>query len=145
MLAVSSISPTKVAPANRDKPAKVPAAILAVTVDPQTRDFLVELAVSDGFGVRCVDDQVEAARVLELERPGLVLVDLDLPGREGLKLLRRLRQGPLRGIPCGAMTATNDPMLAVSCDAPVFYKPDLEGIEATVARLFWPDKTTSSG
>jgi hypothetical protein len=41
-----------------------------------------------------------------------------------------------------AITATNDPMLAVSCDAPVFFKPVLDGIEAALAHLFWPDRTS---
>ncbi len=33
-------------------------------------------------------------------------------------------------------------MLAVSFDAPVFYKPDLDGIDAAVSRLSWPDGPT---
>lgn len=123
----------------RLRPRPAPAAVLALTSDPETRDLLLELAVADGFGLRCTATPDEAGRVLELERPGLVLVDLDLPARLGNRFLRDLRQGPFRDIPCVAVTATNDPMLAVSCDAPIFFKPDLDGIEAAVARLFWPE------
>ena len=114
------------------------ASILAFTDDAEAQDLLMELAVSEGFGVRCASTEAEAASVLHLERPGLVLVDLDMPTRAGAKFLRSLRQGPLRDLPCVAITATNDPMLTVSVDAPVFFKPNLDGFEATVGRLFWP-------
>jgi len=100
------------------------------------------MAVADGFGLRCAASPSEAAAILGLERPGLLLIDLDMPERAGPAFLRTIRQGPHRDIPCVAVTATNDPMLAVSCDAPVFFKPSLDGIEAAVSHLFWPDRTS---
>jgi CheY-like chemotaxis protein len=121
------------------QPEKTPAAVLAFTVDPELRDLLLELAIAEGFGVRCAGSEAEAEEILDLERPGLVLVDLDMPSREGTKFLRSFRQGPLGEIPCVAVTASNDPMLAVSVDASIYYKPDLAGIDAAIGRLFWPD------
>jgi CheY-like chemotaxis protein len=115
------------------------ASMLALTDDAETRDLLMELAVTEGFGVRCAATEAEVANVLHLERPGLVLVDLDMPSRVGAKFLRTLRQGPFRDIPTVAITATNDPMLTVSVDAAVFFKPGLEGLSAALERLFWPD------
>ena len=115
------------------------ASILAFTDDAEARDLLMELAVTEGFGVRCAATEVEAAKVLHLERPGLVLVDLDVPARAGAKFLRTLRQGPFRDIPSIAITASNDPMLTVSIDAPVFFKPGLDGLGAALERLFWPE------
>jgi CheY-like chemotaxis protein len=115
------------------------AAILAFTDDPEVRDLLLELAIAEGFGVRCAATEAQAVEILDLERPGLVLVDLDMPARAGTKFLRAFREGPQGGIPTVAVTASNDPMLAVSVDASVFYKPDLDGIDAAIARLFWPD------
>ena len=112
------------------------ASILAITDDAEVRDLLLELALSEGFGVRCTPTEAEAASVLRLERPGLILVDLDMEPRTGAKFLRTLRQSPFRDIPCIAVTASNDPMLPVSIDAPVFYKPDLEGLDAALERLF---------
>jgi CheY-like chemotaxis protein len=125
----------------RRRAREVPAAVLALTADPETRDLLLEMAVADGFGLRCAASAGEALAILGLERPGLLLVDLDMPERAGPAFLRAFRQGPHRDIPCVAITATNDPMLAVSLDAPVFFKPTLDGIEAAVAHLFWPDET----
>ncbi|HVZ86608.1 MAG TPA: response regulator [Polyangia bacterium] len=114
------------------------ASILALTHDPEARDLLLELALAEGFGVRCAETEVEAAEILRLEPPGLVLVDLDLPSRLGAKFMRDLRQGPLRALPRMAITASNDPMLAVTVDAPVFFKPGLDGIDAAIEHLFRP-------
>jgi CheY-like chemotaxis protein len=117
----------------------IAASILALTDDAEARDLLMELAVTDGFGVRCAASELEAANVLHLERPGLVLVDLDMPARAGAKFLRSLRQGPYRDIPSIAITGTNDPMLTISIDAPVFFKPGLDGLGIALERLFWPE------
>jgi CheY-like chemotaxis protein len=113
-----------------------PASILAITDDPEVRDLLLEMAIAEGFGVRCVATEAEAANVIRAERPGLVLVDLDMSARTGAKFLKTLRQSPYRDIPCVAVTASNDPMLTVSLDAPVFFKPALDGLDAAVERLF---------
>jgi CheY-like chemotaxis protein len=121
------------------QPDKTTAAVLAFTTDPEVRDLLLELAIAEGFGVRCAGSEAEAEEILDLERPGLVLVDLDMPSRAGTKFLRSFRQGPLGEIPCIAVTGSNDPMLAVSVDASIFYKPDLDGIDAAIGRLFWPE------
>jgi CheY-like chemotaxis protein len=118
--------------------AVVSASILAITDDPEVKDLLLEMALSDGLGVRCATTEAEAARLLHRERPGLLLVDLDMAGRAGLKFMRTLRQSLYRDIACVAVTASNDPMLSVAVDAPVFYKPDLEGLDAAVQRLFAP-------
>jgi CheY-like chemotaxis protein len=126
------------APTPTRQPDKTSAAVLAFTTDPEVRDLLLELAIAEGFGVRCAESETEAEEILDLERPGLVLVDLDMPSRAGTKFLRSFRQGPLGEIPCIAVTASNDPMLAVSVDASIFYKPDLAGIDAAIGRLFWP-------
>jgi CheY-like chemotaxis protein len=114
------------------------ASILAITDDPEVKDLLLELALADGFGVRCAATEAEAAKLLHRERPGLLLVDLDMAGRAGMKFLRTLRQSLYRDIACVAVTASNDPMLSVAVDAPVFYKPALDGLDAAVARLFAP-------
>ena len=53
-----------------------------------------------------------------------------------MKFLRTLRQSLFRDIPCMAVTSSNDPMLSVAMDAPVFYKPGLDGLDAALARLF---------
>ena len=138
MLVAAPAPSAKSAPQGRGA-GELRAAVLALTTDPETRDLLLEMAVTEGFGLRCATTAGEALEILDLEPPGLLLIDLDMPGRAGPAFLRAVRQGPHRDIPCLAVTAANDPMLAVTCDAPVFFKPALDGIEAALARMFWPD------
>ena len=111
------------------------AAVPALTSDAEVRDLLMELAVEEGYGVRCATTEAEATEVMSIERPGLIIADLDIPSA-GAKFIGRLRQGPYRDIPRVAVTATNDTMLAVSLDAPVFFKPGLEGLMEALRRLF---------
>jgi len=115
------------------------AALLAITDDPELRDLLMELAIEEGYGIRCVTTEAEAAAALHTEPPGLVVADLDMASRAGGKFLRTLRRSPHRNIVCFAVTATNDMMIAVSVDAPVFFKPALEGIAEAMARMFRPE------
>jgi len=114
----------------------VSASVLAITDDPEVKDHLLEMALHDGFGVRCATTEAEAAKLLHRERPGVLLADLDMSARSGMKFLRTLRQSLYRDIPCLAVTASNDPMLSVTIDAPVFYKPGLDGLDAALERFF---------
>ncbi len=113
-----------------------PAALLAVTDDIELRDTLLELAMEEGYGVRCVETDAEAGTVLLAERPGLIVVDLDMASGAGGKFLRLLRRSPHRAIPCMGVTSTNDMMLSVSIDAPVFFKPSLTGFADALRVLF---------
>ena len=116
-----------------------PAALLAVTDDVELRDLLLELAIEEGYGVRCVATDAEAGTVLLAERPGVVIVDLDMASGAGGKFLRLLRRSPHRTIPCMGVTATNDMMISVSIDAPVYFKPLLSGFSDALHALFDPD------
>jgi hypothetical protein len=64
------------------------------------------------------------------------MVDLDMESRAGGKFLRSLRRSPHRDIPCFAVTKTNNTMLAVTLDAPVYFKPALDGLPEALMRLF---------
>lgn len=116
-------------------PAVEATAILALTRDATARDLLMEIAIERGYGLCCAVDGSEAIRVLGMEPPALVVVDIDTP--DGRALLRALRaEERWRGIPLFALTATNNPMVTVTIDAPVFFKPDLGGLEDAVVGRF---------
>jgi two-component system cell cycle response regulator DivK len=78
----------------------------------------------------------EALEALKHEHPAVMLVELALPGMSGSAFLRFVRNNPTWSrIPRVIMTATNDPMIRVREDAPVFYKPlDIESLVAVVRR-----------
>lgn len=117
---------------------RTPAALLVITDDPEVRDLLMELAIEEGWGVRAVETEAEAAVAIQTERPGLVMVDLDMESRAGGKFLRTLQRSPHRDIPCYAVTRSNNTMLAVTLDAPVYFKPALDGLPEALQRLFNP-------
>jgi CheY-like chemotaxis protein len=116
-------------------PTVVVTGILALTRDAAARDLLMEVALQRGYGLCCATDGAEAVRVLDTEPPALVVVDIDTP--DGRALVRGLRaEERWRGIPLFALTATNNPMVTVTIDAPVFFKPDLGGLEEAVVGRF---------
>jgi CheY-like chemotaxis protein len=117
------------------RPLTASVAILTLTRDAATRDLLMEIAIDKGYGLFCASDGADAIRTLEHEPPALVVLDLDTP--DGRALLRELRaEERWRGIPVFALTATNNPMVTVTIDAPVFFKPDLDGLQEAVVGRF---------
>src|SRR3954468_18079428 len=70
------------------------------------------LAASEGFETMTANDAYEALESLKTERPDLILMDLQMPGMDGLELTRRLKADPaMKDIPIIALTAA-----AMRCD-----------------------------
>jgi len=67
------------------------ARILVVDDNPQNAKLARILLSSEGFDVRTTADAEEALRVLDEFSPDLILMDLQLPGMDGLELTRRLK------------------------------------------------------
>lgn len=65
--------------------------ILAVEDDPAVRGLLVRLLHDEGYEVFEADDALGAMEHLGAHPPDLVLLDVVLPGVDGLDLLRRIR------------------------------------------------------
>lgn len=113
------------------------ATILVLTRDAAARDHLMELAIERGYGLCCQTEGSEAVQVMMVEPPGLLVVDLDAKG--GRELLRAVRaHAEWRRIPLLALTATNNPMIAVTADAPAFFMPELNGLEEAIAARLEP-------
>ncbi|WP_353077754.1 response regulator, partial [Synechococcus lacustris] len=65
--------------------------IWVVDDDPELRQLLNTYLSEQGYGVRTLNDGKQFLARLEFQRPHLVVLDLMLPGDDGLTLLRRLR------------------------------------------------------
>ena len=81
--------------------------ILVVDDDARLRDLLNRYLTEQGYAVRVVRDAVEMNRYIARERYDLMILDLMLPGEDGLSVCRRLRGGGEK-LPIIMLTAKGD-------------------------------------
>jgi len=65
------------------------ACILVVDDDPDSREVVAELLILEGFRVETADDGFDALVKLSSLRPDLMVTDLEMPGMDGIELIRR--------------------------------------------------------
>jgi CheY-like chemotaxis protein len=80
--------------------------ILLVEDNPANRQLAVEVLERDGFTVEVVVSAEAAIQSLDDHRPDLILMDIQLPGEDGLGLTRQLKTQPsTEAIPVVALSA----------------------------------------
>jgi CheY-like chemotaxis protein len=95
-------------------PSPAEVTILCVDDDPLALEFHEEILRSRGYTVLTVSDGPTALEVATRERPGLILLDIRMPGMDGFQVCRRLKADRvLRAIPVIILTAVTDPELNV--------------------------------
>jgi len=83
--------------------------ILVVEDHPETQELLHYNLTAAGFEVRQATDGEQALTLMGRWKPDLVLLDIMLPGMDGLEVCRRLKQDQsLRHIPVIMLTARAD-------------------------------------
>ena len=83
------------------------ARVLVVDDNPVNLKLACEVLSFEGFEVLSAVDAVQALCVLEASVPDLILMDIALPGVDGLTLTRQLKQDPRwRAVPVVALTAS---------------------------------------
>lgn len=101
-LAPQAAAPAPV-PVNRARPR-----VLIVEDDPAVADLL-KGAMESEFDVSRTDNGADAVAVAERERPHLIVLDDNLPGRTGTEILGDLQHHPsLSAVPVVMLTATAD-------------------------------------
>ncbi len=65
--------------------------IWVVDDDPDLRQMVGTYLIDQGYDVRCLSDVKQLEARLEFQRPDLIVLDLMMPGDDGLSALRRLR------------------------------------------------------
>jgi two-component system phosphate regulon response regulator OmpR len=85
------------------------AKVWLVDDDPELREMLGVYLAKEGYEVRCLETAEQCLSLLNVQRPDLLVLDLMLPGDDGLSLLRRLRDqhDPLAVV---MLTAKSDPV-----------------------------------
>ena len=80
--------------------------LLIVDDNPENLKLILMLLSSSGHELVTATDAVQALHAIERRVPDLILLDLQLPGMDGLELTRRLRANTqTRSIPIIAVTA----------------------------------------
>jgi two-component system, cell cycle response regulator DivK len=96
--------------------------ILIVDDNPQNLKLARVLLASEGYAVRTAVDAEDALRVLASFSPELILMDLQLPGMDGLTLTRQLKEDPARrhivivALTAYAMKGDEAKAIAAGCD-----------------------------
>lgn len=80
--------------------------ILVVDDDPAISEMLVIVLQAEGFDTVAVQDGALAVGVFEREQPDLVLLDLMLPGMNGIDICRNIRKTSV--VPIIMLTAKTD-------------------------------------
>ncbi|MGO9803007.1 MAG: response regulator [Steroidobacteraceae bacterium] len=81
--------------------------ILIVDDNPTNLKLASDVLLSDGFAVDTAQDAEQAQAILQQRIPDLILMDIALPGMDGLSLTRRLKsEDRFRHVPVVALTAS---------------------------------------
>lgn len=66
--------------------------ILVVDDEPNARAALAELLSGEGYDVETAADGLKALPKLDMFEPDLILTDLEMPGLDGLGLIRKVHE-----------------------------------------------------
>jgi two-component system cell cycle response regulator DivK len=98
------------------------ATILLVEDNELNRDMLSRRLSRRGYEVQVSVDGVQGIEMARSLKPDLILMDLDLPGIDGLEATRRLksetdtREIPIVALTANAMAGDRERALAAGCD-----------------------------
>jgi CheY-like chemotaxis protein len=114
--------------------------ILIVDDNESNLRLMQAILDAEGYPVKSAMDAEEALAVLENWRPDLILMDIQMPGIDGLELTRRLKRDPrYRQIVVVALTAyamkgDEQKALAAGCDGYITKPIDTRGFPAIIER-----------
>jgi two-component system cell cycle response regulator DivK len=118
--------------------------ILVVDDNPQNLKLARVLLAGEGYMVEGATDAEEALHILDGFTPRLILMDLQLPGMDGLALTRKLKADPkhrdivIVALTAYAMKGDEEKALAAGCDGYVAKPIDTDGLPRLIARLLSP-------
>ena len=113
--------------------------VLVVDDEPSIVDLLCEFLEEAGYRALLARNGRSALAIARRERPALVITDRNMPGIDGVEVLRRLRSSPITSnIPVVIMSSTR-PSIEGAERVPFLAKPfDLDDMLATVATYVGP-------
>jgi DNA-binding response OmpR family regulator len=85
-----------------------PSDVLIVEDEPTIADIVCRYLARAGYSARIAGDGLEAVAAVAARRPDLIVLDIMLPGIDGLEVMRRVRAGAGRPIGVILLTAKGD-------------------------------------
>lgn len=113
--------------------------ILVIDDNPQNLKLVRIVLTKAGYQVATAGDGEEAWRMMESLAPQLILMDLQLPGLDGLTLTRRLKEHPtyrdiiVIALTAYAMTGDDQKAFAAGCEGYISKPIDIETLPRDVA------------
>jgi CheY-like chemotaxis protein len=113
--------------------------ILIVDDNPQNLKLAKVILSAEGYEVRTAVDAEDALNVLKSFAPRLILVDVQLPGMNGLELTRQLKADPaysgviIIALTSYAMKGDDEKAFAAGCDGYMSKPIDIEALPRVVA------------
>lgn len=81
--------------------------ILVADDEKDIAEIVCEMLEGEGYATVQAYDGEEALRIIRGRRPRAAVLDIKMPGIDGLEVIRRLRQDPdLKALPIVVLTAT---------------------------------------
>ena len=113
--------------------------ILIVDDNPQNLKLAKVILCAEGYDVKTAIDAEDALSVLRGFTPRLILVDVQLPGMDGLELTRQLKADPARrdiviiAVTSYAMKGDDQKAFAAGCDGYMSKPIDIDALPRVVA------------
>jgi CheY-like chemotaxis protein len=114
--------------------------ILVVDDNPQNLELARVVLCAEGYTVKTAVDAEDALRLLASFAPRLILVDIQLPGMDGLQLTRQLKADPafsgigIIAVTSYAMKGDDEKAFAAGCDGYVTKPIDIDTFPRIVAQ-----------
>ena len=110
-------------------------------VDDNTQNLKLARVVlaNEGFDVYTASNAEDALQLLRTVTPRLILMDIQLPGMDGLELTRRLKADPatravrIIALTAYAMKGDDEKAFAAGCDGYITKPIDVEGLPVVVS------------
>jgi two-component system, cell cycle response regulator DivK len=112
--------------------------VLVVDDNPLNVELVLAVLGADGFEVESAADAGQAARRMALFQPAVVLMDIQLPGVDGLTLTRQIKADPatrhtvVLAFTAFAMKGDESGMLQAGCDGYISKPIDVGSFAAQV-------------
>ena len=123
--------------------------ILYVEDNFQNKRLVKKILNSKGYEVIEAEDGLQGVALAARERPDLILMDINIPGIDGMEATSRLKSSPdLSHIPIIALTANamrgdRERIMAAGCDE-YLQKPIDNAKLVEIVKRFLPDSGTSA-